>query len=276
MNINRLMANMDNMARQNKFNVNIFGPSTISTKYKDFFKTGLRDSIRLGLGQTRVEVPFNSLTDEELLATQSPGEAYDRNDGMDEVVVVAKQPFRDLAFKEGTNNFSMRGLRCTNVSLPGRSFITTPHSTYAGGPKSNRIAGIEYDGGLVQMTFMCDHSFEDKQKLELWQQYIFDDAFHYQYYDDYVGRIEITQEGQDGLPIYSIELDEAYPQSIQTQTLDAANGEIQTFTCSFAFRSWSSQFTRSPTGILEGIFNKKLRKIRTGINEKLDNIFGDF
>ena len=125
-------------------------------------------------------------------------------------------------------SLSSRGIRCTNISIPGRSFITTPHSEYHGGPKANRVSGIDYEGGLVQMTFVCDTTFEDKQKIELWQQYIFDDAYYYRYYDDYIGEIEIEQLAADGTVIYSVKLQEAYPQAIAAQTLDAGSTGIQT------------------------------------------------
>jgi len=198
-NINRFMANIDNMARPNNFNVNIFGPSAIA-------------------------------------------------DG----------------------SINSRGIRCTNITMPGRSFTTSPHSEYHGGPKANRITGIDYEGGLVQMTFICDTTFEDKQKIELWQQYIFDNSYYYEYYDDIIGEVEIEQLAHDGTVIYSVRLQEAYPQAIQAQTLDASSTAIQTFTCSFAFRRWNSSFENSPTGLLGGLFKKFSRKLNSRVDRKLN------
>ena len=200
MNINRFMSNIDNMARTNHFNVNIFGPVGISA------------------------------------------------------------------------GLSIRGIRCTNISLPGRSFITTPYEDYAGAPKSNRITGIDYEGGIIQMTFICDSSFEDKQKLELWQQYIFDDDYFYKYYDEYVGSVTIVQEGVDGQPIYDVTLHDAFPQALQAQTLDASTNSVQSFTCSFAYRTWTSSFENSPSGILGGLFKKFTRKLSSKIDKKFDRV----
>tara|TARA_B100000287_G_scaffold401917_1_gene422394 strand:+ start:132 stop:794 length:663 start_codon:yes stop_codon:yes gene_type:complete len=169
-------------------------------------------------------------------------------------------------------SLSSRGIRCTNIVMPGRSFVTTPHSEYHGGPKVNRIGGIEYDGGLVQMTFICDTTYEDKQKLELWQQYIFDDAYYYRYYDSYVGKVEIEQLASDGTVIYAVELQEAYPQAIAAQTLDASSTAVQTFTCTFAFRRWSTAFENTPTGILGSLFKKYSRKLNSRVDRKLDKI----
>jgi hypothetical protein len=284
MNINRFMANIDNMTRTNKFTVNIFGPSGLSRQYKDIFGTGLLDSARLAMGKTTA--PVRPMDGEEADAADlahaaaggTPGSTWESgwndNHGVEEVVVTAPLLTRKLEWKTGTSNFSMRGLRCTNITLPGKSFITTPHTTYAGGPKSNRIQGVDYEGGLLSMTFLCDHAFEDKERIELWQSFIHDNAFFYQYYDDYVGRVQIQQNGQDGLPVYAVELHEAWPQAIQAQTLDAASGEIQKLTVSFAYRNWTSSFNRTPSGLLDGFLNKHLRKIDTKISRKLDKLLG--
>ena len=170
---------------------------------------------------------------------------------------------------------SIRGIRCTNITLPGRSFITTPHTEYAGGPKTNRIQGIDYEGGQVQMTFMCDETFDDKNKIELWQQMIYDDAFQYSYYEDYIGHMEIIQQARNKQPIYTVKLHEAFPMNIQAQNLDATAGAaLQTFTCTFAYRTWSSNFTNDSGGLLGGLFNKVSGKINTKIDEKLDDLLG--
>ena len=292
MNINRFMANVDNMARSNKFSVNIFGPSGLSTQYKDILGTGLLDSARMAMGKTHVlDRSTEGMSDEEW-EKSGLGATYDgvtsaiaardakavaglsRDEYIDEVVAVAKPIRRKLEWTMGKNNFSMRGLRCTNITLPGKSFITTPHTNWPGGPKTNRIQGVDHEGGLIQMTFLCDHTFEEKEKLELWQEYIHDDAYYYQYYDNIHGSVQIQQNGQDGLPIYAVELNEAYPQALQAQTLDAASNDVQRLTVTFAYKSWTSSFSRTPTGLLDGFFDKQLRKLDTKISRKLDKILG--
>ena len=81
--------------------------------------------------------------------------------------------------------------------------------------------------------------------------------------------------GQDNLSVYEVELHEAFPQNIQEQTLDATASDIQTFTVSVAFRSWSSSFENSPGGLLGGLFNKFKRKIKSKVKTKVqDKLFG--
>ena len=211
MNINRFMAQYDNMARQNRFEVNIHGPAKSSTQTID--------------------------------------------------------PPR----------IRMRGIRCTNIVLPGRSFITTPHTNYQGGPKTNMINSIDYEGGQIVMTFACDNTFEDKAKLELWQQYIFDTDYYYTYHDHFVGEVNIMQLDTEDNIIYECTLHDAFPSALAAQNLDAAaSSTVQTFDVTFAYRTWTSAFENVPEGILGGLAKRFKRRFRTKLREKVqDKIFGN-
>ncbi len=283
MNINRLMANMDNMARTNDFNVNIFGPTSLS----------VTPSWNETKSWTQVTPIYKNAWDAAQAGDPWFNKQIAKRGGVNnaEAVKWAKSynEFQHNLIEEMTENtvhkevrqdlsgggISIRGIRCTNITLPGRSFITTPHTEYAGGPKTNRIQGIDYEGGQLQMTFMCDETFDDKNKIELWQQMIYDDAFQYSYYNDYIGHIEIVQQARNKQPIYSVKLYEAFPMNIQAQNLDATGGAaVQSFTCTFAYRTWSSNFKNGSGGLLGGLFNKVSGKINTKIDEKLDDLLG--
>lgn len=176
----------------------------------------------------------------------------------------------------GPANIRSRGLRCNSISLPGKQIIYAEGTEYGAGPMRKHPNKVDYGGGLLTMSFLCDHTFEDKQLMELWQSYIFDEGYGFQYQDDYTGTVKITQLGMDEIPIYEVELHEAWPQNIQEQTLDASASEIQTFTCGMAFRSWSSSFENSPSGLLGGLFKKYKRKITSKIDRKIDEeLFGN-
>ena len=169
-----------------------------------------------------------------------------------------------------------RGMRCTNVVLPGKQIVFAESTEYGGGPMRKHPNKVDYGGGIVNMTFMCDHTFEDKQQIELWQSYIYDDGYGYQYPDDYTGSVTITQLGQDNIPVYEVTLHDCWPQNIGEQTLDSTSSEIQTFNCGFAFRTWSSSFENSPSGLLGGLFNKFKRKLKSKVDRKIDEeLFGN-
>lgn len=198
MNINRFMINMDQMARSDKFEVEIFGPADIRS----------------------------------------------------------------------------RGIRCTDVSIPAKSIGTVSHSYLSAGPVSTYADSVDY-GASVNLTFMLDHTYEDRQKIELWQSYIYDEAYNLQYPDKYWGMIKIKQMGVDNQPIYEVELHQCFPTTLSEIAFTAGATEIQTFSADFAFRSWSSSFENSPGGLLGGLFNKFSRKLSSKVNKKLsDKLFG--
>ncbi|RPG04968.1 MAG: hypothetical protein CBE07_003180 [Pelagibacteraceae bacterium TMED247] len=169
---------------------------------------------------------------------------------------------------------SMRGTHVINAQLPSRQFVTAQHSDYGGGPMRQFINKVDYGGGLLALTFLCDNTFTEKQQLEIWQNYIFDEVYGYQYHEDIIGSMTIRQLDTAQNIIYEVELHEVIPLGILEQTLDAgASATPQTFTCNFAFRTWSSSFENSPTGILGGLFRKASRKLNTKIRRKVEDIF---
>jgi len=110
MNINRLMTNMDNMARTNDFSENIFGPG--GTQFQMMDTNSINDFASEGLA--------NPLSSDESLA--SPFSTLFSNfigGRASETGVINKRRMTN-------QQISIRGIRCTNISLPGRSFVTTP------------------------------------------------------------------------------------------------------------------------------------------------------
>ena len=76
--------------------------------------------------------------------------------------------------------------------------------------------------------------------------------------------------------IYEVELHEVFPLGILEQTLDASAANTpQTFTANFAFRTWSSSFENSPSGILGSLFRKVSRKVKTKVRKKLGDALFD-
>ena len=170
---------------------------------------------------------------------------------------------------------SMRGTHVIQATLPGRQFVTAQHSDYGGGPMRQYINKVDYTG-TIALTFLCDNTFAEKQQIELWQNYIFDEAYGFQYHNDIVGRMEIKQLDAAHNIIYEVELHEVFPLGILEQTLDASAANTpQTFTANFAFRTWSSSFENSPSGILGSLFRKVSRKVKTKVRKKLGDALFD-
>ena len=174
----------------------------------------------------------------------------------------------------GPQNIRSRGLRCTAVTTPGKTIATTGKNYGGATPERPYVTGVEYENKITA-TFMLDTTFEDKQLFELWQSYMYDEAYNLQYPDKYHGSVKIDQLGVDNIPVYSVELHEAFPSNVTGVAFTAEATTVQTFDVEFSFRTWSSSFENSPSGLLGGLFNKKMRKIRSRLDKKVnDKLFG--
>ena len=171
-------------------------------------------------------------------------------------------------------NIRSRGLRCTAVSTPGKTIATTGKNYGGATPERLYVTGVEYENKITA-TFMLDTTFEDKQMMELWQSYMFDEAYNLQYPDSYHGQVIISQLGVDNQPVYTVELHEAFPTTVGGVAFSATEAAIQTFDVTFNYRTWSSAYENSPGGLLGGLFKKFSRKITSKLDKKInDKLFG--
>tara|TARA_B100001173_G_C15700307_1_gene425760 strand:- start:250 stop:615 length:366 start_codon:yes stop_codon:yes gene_type:complete len=121
---------------------------------------------------------------------------------------------------------------------------------------------------------MLDSTYEDKQMMELWQSSMYDEAYNLQYPEFYHGEVVISQLGVDNIPIYTVKLHEAFPSTVGGVAF-SADPSIQTFDVTFNYRTWSSSFENSPSGLLGGLFKKFSRKLTSKLDKKVnDKLFG--
>jgi len=176
---------------------------------------------------------------------------------------------------------SWEGLRVESCSLPGRQLETSQFSEY--GPIRNLPFQVGYDGGQVDFTFLCDSSFADRFLIEAWMDEIISggaslmagadgegggnslDALGsrvkptYSYYNNYIGRVEIIQLRHNGKNALKYELHEAYPVAFAPMELNSTStDDILRFTCTVAFRAFSSEYVEDPSA---GSLINKGRKI---------------
>ena len=171
----------------------------------------------------------------------------------------------------GINN---RGMRCTAVSVPNKTIETEAHN-YGGGTPDRKYAKKVIYENEITLTFLLDHTYEDRQQVEMWMSTIHDEAYNLNYPESYHGSIEITQLGVDNIPVYEVKCHEAFPTSLGNLAFGMEEAGIQTMEVTFTFRTWSSSFENSPTGLLGGLFNKYSRKLQSKIGKKInDKLFG--
>ena len=172
----------------------------------------------------------------------------------------------------------MRGLRVSKAVMPGRKITTDTYSEIPSGPKRKYLQAIEYDQD-ISLTFLGDSTLDDRMVIETWMEYMYDGSYAMKYlYGDggYTGTVILRQLDRADMPIYEVELIEAFPETLTGFSLDSSSSAIQTFDVTFGYRMWTSKYENSPSNsILGALFNKVGRKIKGKIKKKVeDKIFG--
>ena len=171
----------------------------------------------------------------------------------------------------GPGGLNSRAIRCTDVTMPPITINTKQHKVLSSGPNSNYITDVAY-GDSVELKFMLDNTFQDRQLMEQWQHMMYDEVWNLSYPEEYHGSVIITQLANDGLPNYKVELHKAFPFSIGAIPYNAGEGAIQTLTVGFKFRTWSTSYENSPAGLLGGFFNKYSRRIQSKVTKKIKDV----
>ena len=152
-------------------------------------------------------------------------------------------------------NIQMRGIRCVGATLPGRQLESTDFSEY--GPTRKFPYNISNDGGEASFTFLCDSNFTDRFIIDAWHSEIFSpnegnnadliSVNHpmMRYYNEYIGEIYMTQYNLRGNDALRYRLLEAYPVAFASQQLSYDDdNQIMRFECTFAFRSFTTEYVQ--------------------------------
>ena len=150
----------------------------------------------------------------------------------------------------GPMGLSLEGLRCDTASLPGRTIESTAWNEYG---QKRQMPNAVNDGGETTFSFFCDQAFADRLIIEAWQSLVFTAGEGSQlqpvfnYYNDYVGEVHITQYRTDGGSALKYKLYECYPKVIDPMALDANTPDsILKFGCTIAYRGWEVEYTQPP------------------------------
>ena len=156
-------------------------------------------------------------------------------------------------------------LHCDSVSMPGHD-LQTQSIQYGSEPTRDMVTGHGYEG-LIQASFYLDTRLNEKRIFELWQEQDCSTFTHKaNYYDDYIGSMEIHQlsstgalsagiaglevtfaaEGLDRITgdstemtTYAIKALEVYPATVGDieYSYDSGN-QISKLSVGFAFKQW--------------------------------------
>jgi hypothetical protein len=172
------------------------------------------------------------------------------------------------AFEQKKNNFvgwetegmTNLALRCERVSLPGRIIVTSPYKEGNYGLSREYPTNTVYQP--VDATFLMSEDYSEKIFFELWQDLIIGHARSFgdvtsqasvkelNYMENYTCSMTIhafsVTGGREGMkPVYSCELREAYPRTIQDLQLDWSANDLVRLNVVFDYKYFADTSKRN-------------------------------
>ena len=127
--------------------------------------------------------------------------------------------------------------RCETAQFPGRTFATTEQKTY--GPIEKYPYLNTYND--LDLTFIVDDDMSQKIFFDAWMSYI-NPLYNnnYRYKGDYATTIIVNQYNVSGEKTYSINLNGAYPISINQMDLNWNDDSYHKLSVTFAYTYWQN------------------------------------
>lgn len=144
------------------------------------------------------------------------------------------------------------------ANLPGRSLVTVTNENIYG-PTHEMATGQTY--GDLSITFFMGEDFGERYFFEDWQKLTFNiDTFDLNYYNEYIGSIEIFALNKQDERIFGLEIQECFPDSIDGTDVSADSQTAPAeLTVAFKYRKFRNIATESADG------NNESRAQRTAI-----------
>ena len=127
--------------------------------------------------------------------------------------------------------------RCETAQFPGRTFATTEQKTY--GPIEKFPYLNTYND--LDLTFIVDDDMNQKIFFDAWMSYI-NPLYNnnYRYKGDYATTLVINQYDVSGEKTYSINLNEAFPISMNQMDLSWGDDSYHKLSVTFAYTYWQN------------------------------------
>ena len=139
-------------------------------------------------------------------------------------------------------------LHCNSVSLPGHD-LQAQDMQHGSAPGRQMVTSHDYQG-TIAATFYLDSHLRERHFFEKWQKMAVNTNTHKaNYYDDYIGSMEIFQLDGNGEITYGIKATEVYPSTIAGIEYAYANtNQIATQAVQFQYRQWFNLTEESIAG----------------------------
>jgi len=129
-------------------------------------------------------------------------------------------------------------LHCNSVSLPGHD-LQAQDQQHGSAPGRQIVQSHDY-AGTIAASFYLDTHMRERHFFEQWQKMAVNTNTHKaNYYDDYIGSMEIFQLDGNGEITYGIKATEVYPTTIAGIEYAYANtNQIALQSVNFQYRQW--------------------------------------
>ena len=181
-----------------------------------------------------------------------------------------QNPFEGL---QRQSDVSRIALRAQSAVLPGR-VLNTAEDTNIYGPSRQVVDGVTY-ADEIDIEFQSSSDLQERVFFENWQRQTFNEkTWNLQYYDDYIGEIEIYILDKQDQRRYGIRLHEAYPKTIGAVPLNQAPAtEIIKIPVTFAFRWWETlDVNRQAPSLKEKIFSTVINTVERNISRNIPSV----
>ena len=129
-------------------------------------------------------------------------------------------------------------LHCNSVSMPGHD-LQAQDVQHGSAPGRQMVTSHDY-AGTIAASFYLDSHLRERNFFERWQQMAVNNQTHKaNYYDDYIGTMEIFQLDGNGEITYGIKATEVYPTTLAGIEYAYANAnQIALQAVQFQYRQW--------------------------------------
>ena len=129
------------------------------------------------------------------------------------------------------------GILCKSVTFPGDTIETMNYDQ--GGFKQNTLIPTGFAVNEVDLVWHLTNDYYIKKMFDKWIGLIIDkDTYLKNYESTYLRDITIQQLNEQNMPIYGIELQDAFPKSTNAITLSNDSKDVVELTVNFAFKNF--------------------------------------
>jgi len=170
---------------------------------------------------------LNRLITQAQTETGAPGEITDEQErNMDQLKAMSANLGQQLS------------LHCNSISMPGHD-LQAQDMQHGSAPGRQIVQSHDY-AGTIAASFYLDSHLRERHYFEKWQKMAVSTTTHKaNYYNDYIGSMEIYQLDVNNEVTYGIKATEVYPSTIGgiEYSYESAN-QVATQAVSFEYRQW--------------------------------------